>query len=131
MTTIFYKKILGAYEISKITSPTDSDMRFEFEEPIDGKLLISNAVLELSSGACEVKKNRLLEGETEPKLYTGGDIQKIEGFILSSGAVIRKAPDQDYARRLASSVDALLHRVSALEASLEELKNKTERKITF
>ena len=131
MTTIFYKKILGRYEISEITELADKEIRFEFEEPIDGKLLISNAVFELSNGVCQVKKERLSEGEITPKLYTGGGMDKIEGFILSGDAVLRIPVDSDYTRRLSITVDAILMRVNALEKSLEELENKTERKITF
>ena len=131
MTTIFYKKILGRYEISEITEPSDKEIRFEFEEPIDAKLLVSDAVLKVESGACLVEKARLSEGEISPKLYTGGGMEKAESFILTSGAVIRKPSDTDYARGLAITVDALLSRVGALETRLAELENKTERKITF
>ena len=131
MTTIFYKKVLGQYEISEISELSDEEIRIEFEEPIDGKLLISNAVFELASGVCRVKKDRLSEGEIDPKLYTGRDICKIEGFILSHGAIIRKGPDLDYIRRLSITVDTLIQRVDRLEAALGELEKKTERKITF
>ena len=131
MTTIFYKKILGRYEISEIRELADKEIRFEFEEPIDGKLLISNAVFDISSGVCITQKERLPEGEISPKIYTGGVMQKIEGFVLTDSAVIRKPPDSDYARRLSITVDTLLKRVATLEKALGELENKTERKITF
>ena len=131
MTTIFYKKILGQYEITEISELSGKEIRFEFEEPLDGNLLISNAVFDISSGVCQLEAERIPDGEITPKLYTGGDMQKIEGFIFKHGAVIQKMPDSDYTRRLSITVDALLRRVDALEKALAELENKTERKISF
>lgn len=131
MTTVFYKKILGNYEISEICESTGNGARLEFEEPIDGKIVILSSVFDLSRGVCNIKASHLPEGDLVPKLYTGGDMQKIEGFIHKLGAIIRKTPDADYARRLAVTVDALFSRVQGLEAVLDEMKNKIERKITF
>ena len=131
MTTIFYKKILGRYEISEISNLPGEEITFEFEEPVDGKLLISNSVFDICGGVCRIIAARLPEGEIAPKLYTGWGMHKIEGFIFKHGAVIQKAPDSDYVRRLSITVDAILHRMDAIEKALGELENKTERKITF
>ena len=131
MTTVFYKKVLGNYEISEICESAADDVRLEFEEPIDGKIVISSSVFELSRGVCRIKITNLTEGDLAPKLYTGGNMQKIEGFIHKRGAIMRKPLDQDYARRLSLTVDALFTRVQKLEKVLLEIENKIERKITF
>lgn len=131
MTTVFYKKILGNYEISEICESSTEELRLEFEEPIDGKIVISSSVFDLYRGVCKIKTTNLPSGEISPKLYTGGIMQKLEGFIHKSGAVIQKAPDTDYAKRLAITVDALSVRIQKLERVLLEIENKIERKITF
>ena len=131
MTTVFYKKILGHYEISEICESSGEDIRFEFEEPIDGKLVISNSVFDIFHGVCQTKVSNLSEGDISPKIYTGGDMQKIESFIVKQGAVLRKARGEDYIRGLSVTVDALLCRVQILEEKIAEVQNKIERKITF
>ena len=131
MTTIFYKKILGNYEIAEICASSSEEIRLEFEEPIDGKIVISSSVFDLYHGVCKIKTTNLTDGEISLKLYTGGIMQKLEGFIHKNGAVIQKTPDTDYAKRLAITVDALSVRIQKLERVLLEIENKIERKITF
>lgn len=131
MTTIFYKKVLGSYEISEVCEAPGEEVVLEFEEPIDGKIVIASSVFELSHGVCKAKTAKLPDGEISPKLYTGGIIEKIESFIHKSGTVIQKAPDADYVKRLAITVDAIFCRIQRLERLLGEIENKIERKITF
>ena len=131
MTTIFYKKILGLYEISEISEVCDGCIRIEFEEPLNAKLVISDLVLDVSCGVCSINADKLSDGEYAPKLYTGTVMQSIEGFIVKKGAVIQKNYDDDYVRRLSGTVDTLLHRIQSLEAAMNEVQDKIERKIVF
>ena len=131
MTTIFYKKILGSYEISEITQSSVGDLKIEFEAPFDGKLLIESSVFDIYRGVSTIQTRHLPDGEISPKIYAGSGMERIEGFILSRGAIVRKAPDADYVKRLSITTDALLSRVQKLEAALGKIENKIERQITF
>ena len=131
MTTIIYKKLLGRYEIHKIDEGGGESIRIEFEEPIDGSIILCDTPYSIRCGVCNIKKSTLTDGELIPKLYTGTAVMNIEGFIISHGAVVRKSPDADATRRLCAVVDELFYRVRALEDSISDIQNKIERKIQF
>ena len=131
MTTIIYKKILGRYEIIKIDERGGENMRIEFEDPIDASLIISDTPHPVVRGVCDVKCREILDGFITPKLYTGGNMQTLEGFTVKLGAVIKNPADDEYVRRLSEVADGLLLRICRLEAALCEIENKIERKITF
>ena len=131
MTTVFYKKLLGRYEITKISEHGVGGIQIEFEEPIDGNVIICDETLPLLRGVCNIDAQRLEEGYIIPKIYTGGLIHTVEGFIIKRGEVIRRGPDEEYVRRLSEAANDLLLRVERLEKSIAEIQNKIERKIIF
>ena len=131
MTTIFYKKLLGRYEITEIREHGVDGIQIEFEEPIDGNVIICEETLPLSRGICNISATKLREGYIAPRLYTGGLIDAIEGFIIKKGEVIRKGLDEEYVRRLSEAANTLLLRVESIEESITEIENKIERKIIF
>ncbi|MBE6644635.1 MAG: hypothetical protein E7612_04555 [Ruminococcaceae bacterium] len=131
MTTVFYKKLLGRYEITKISEHGVGGIQIEFEEPIDGNVIICDETLPLLRGVCNIDAQRLEEGYIIPKLYTGGLIHTVEGFIIKRGEIIRRGPDEEYVRRLSEAANDLLLRVERLEKSIAEIQNKIERKIIF
>ena len=131
MTTIFYKKLLGRYEIVEISDPRGETIRIEFEEPIDANIILSDMPYPVTRGVCNITSCEIVDGYIVPKLYTGGSIQSLEGFIVKKGAVMRKPADEEYTRRLCANLDGLLARICSLEAKVCELQNKIERKITF
>ena len=131
MTTVFYKKLLGRYEITKVSEHGVGGIQIEFEEPIDGNVIICDETLPLLRGVCNIDAQRLEEGYIIPKLYTGGLIHTVEGFIIKRGEIIRRGPDEEYVRRLSEAANDLLLRVERLEKSIAEIQNKIERKIIF
>ena len=131
MTTIIYKKLLGRYEIIEINGHRGEQVRIEFEEPIDGSLVLSDLPFTVMRGICSIDNSVLKDGYILPKLYTGGNMHTLEGFIIKKGAIIRDTPNEEYTKRLCVTVDALLTRIQQLEIKISELENKTERKITF
>ena len=131
MTTLIYKYILGRYELYDVKNLAGEEMRIIFEEPYDGKLTLGDRVFNVTRGVCKIHKSHLQDGELSPKLITSGSIKTLEGFIAHGGAVTRISQGADYARSLASSVDALFKRVAALEAALSEVNKNMNRKLEF
>lgn len=131
MTTIIYKKLLGQYEITEINEHGSGRIQIEFEEPIDGNIIIRDLTLPLLRGVCSIECNKLEDGYITPKLYTGGLMHTIEGFIIKNGEIIRKGLDEEYVRRLSQVADALLLRIESIEKTITEIENKIERKIIF
>ena len=130
MTTIVYKRILGRYEIGEISTTEGYGAVIEFEKPIDGTLIVGTVTVQIKRG-CGRTELLPSDGDYAPKLYTGGTLENIQGFTVSSGAVIPTPEDSEYLSRLALCVDSLLKRVGALEMALSSVEEKIERKITF
>lgn len=131
MRTIVYKIRLERYEIAKISEGCEDEITLQLEEPLDGNILIEKSAFPLKRGIAKIPADQLSEGEVSPKISTSSGTKRLEGFIFKRGAVIRKHPDADYVRSLAEATDSLLKKVSALEAEIEEIKNKISPKIHF
>jgi hypothetical protein len=123
--------MFGVYEIADITEGAGDEVSIRFEEAFDGVLVIGNADFAVSCGICKADFSRLGDGVKEPKLYTGNGSQKIEGFTLRCGAIIRHNPDADYVRRLGKEISELEERISELEVSNIEIKNSIAQRLEF
>ena len=131
MTTIFYKKLLNKYEITKIEVGSGEGVCIRLDEPTDAKITLCKASFDLVRGICTIPDCVLVDGEAEPILYTSHGREFLEGFILKRGAVIQKNPDSEKVRHLTAVADNLSKRVGDLEALVEQIQNKIERKISF
>ncbi len=131
MRSIYYKKMFGVYEISNIEEGEGCELTIKFEEAFDGILVIGNSDFTVSHGICRVLSDKLPDGVKEPKLYTGSGYQRLEAFTVKGGAIIRHNPDTDYIRRLAKELSELSERVSELEISDIEIRNRITQRLEF
>ena len=131
MRSIIYKRIFGAYEISDIEEGAGCDVTVKFEEAFDGILVIGDSDFSVSHGIAKINGEKLTDGVKYPKLYTDGGKEMLESFTVKGGAIIRHNPDTDCIRRLQKEVSELSERVSELELSDIEIKNRITQRLEF
>lgn len=131
MKTIIYKKCAKRYECAEIRDGGGDEIEFIFDLPINARMTLSEAVVDISDGVGRVNLKRLPEGDIFPKLFLGGRIHMPEGFTVSGGAVMRKPVGEEYIRHLSHFCEELSGRVEELERKTEEIQNKITQKIKF
>jgi len=131
MTILVYKSIIGRYELASISHDTGDGLTVIFEEPLDGKLIIGERVLNVKCGISKSESFILPDGDVTPRLVTSGGVKTLEGFISRRGEIIKKVPDAEYIRNIASALSALIGRVAANEAAIEKINEHINQKIEF
>ena len=131
MKTIVYKKILNQYRIAEIREGSGNKICIKFEEPIEAKLLIGKSAFCVSCGIAEIQCKNLPDGETEPKLYTGGGKEKIESFVILAGVPFLKSPDGEYVRSLGEAYERVLKRLDEYGDEIIKIKERLEQKLNF
>ncbi len=131
MKTIVYKKLFNKYRITQIREALRPEITLKFEEPIEAKLFINNAVFTVTRGSVEIPQAALCEGKICPNLYTGAGKEDIEGFSLSHGEVIRATPDSEYLIALGYALEQISERVGECESTLSEIKGRLDQKLKF
>lgn len=131
MKTIVYKKLFNKYRITKIQEGNAPELTLRFEEPIEAKLFIGEAVFTVSCGTVTIPTKKLCDGEISPKLYTGGGKEDIESFTISCGKLLRTTPDSEYVKCLGEAVESISERLNKHEDDISTIKSRLDQKLRF
>ncbi len=131
MKTLVYEIRAGRYECASFKDGEGDEVKFVFEQPIDANLTIGERVYLLSRGTVRVKISDICEGEVHPRLYAGGRMHKLEGFIVKKGEIIPLAPDADYIKRLGGICEELTRKIKSIESELELINKKIYQPLEF
>lgn len=131
MKIIIYKMRAKRYECAEIRDSGGDELQFIFEVPLNATLTLGKEAVKIKDGAGKTSVSRLPEGDIVPKLFSGGKIYYPEGFTVTQGTVLRKCPDEEYMRSLASFCEELSGRISVVEKEIIEIQDKITQKISF
>ena len=131
MKTIIYKTIAKSYKIAEIKQDADNKINFIFESPINAKLLINGFSYDVKGGVASIDIPPCFVGELTPTLYIGPTPYKLEGFIVSNGAITKLPFDEEYIISIGKLCDELYKRTEKIEAVLLEIEEKISKKIKF
>ena len=131
MKTIVYEIRAGRYECASFCDSGGDKIKFVFEIPLNARIAIGTKIYSLKDGTATINISDISDGEVHPTLYTDRGPEKLEGFIVKSGAVIPLGPDKDYLRRLGGICEELNRRLSALEKETESINKKISQPLEF
>ena len=123
MSKIYYEKRDFGFECVGVANDGADTLRFIFNTPIDGRLIIGDRISEkISGGVSTVKLSQIPEGECKPSVYKSGKHYKLESIIIGKG-VSRKAPSDEYIRSLGKEIFLLKERLSSLDKEIKALQS--------
>lgn len=131
MKTVYYKKLIGKYECTRITNGDGDELKITFDEPIDGELMVGGTSFKVRGGVATGRAESLPEGEIKPKLYTGGSLHYPAPFIVANGVLYRTQINDEALMRLMESYEALTKKVDGIEAEIKAVNEKIERPLKF
>ena len=125
MSKIYYEKRERGFECVGVTNDGGDILRFIFDIPLEGSLVIGERVCEkISGGICSVNLSQIAEGECKPSVYKSGRHYNLESILIGKGVSI-KSPDDEYIRELGKDVfllkekfDELTDRIKFIETAI-------------